>query len=95
MNENIWDNISKIIEEATEELYTKYPDMMNEIMALNKKILDGIAEFFPEEEKKKYKLINDNDGNDQIELQSTSLEDAIDEAFQVLGWNLVVSDFEE
>ena len=67
---------------------------MGEVLAMNKKILDGIAKSFPEEKKKKYKLVNDNDGNDQIELTSTNEEDAITEAFETLGWSLVVSDIE-
>ena len=40
--------------------------------------------------KKKYKLINSNDGNDQIELKSSTEEDATEEALEVLGWTLVV-----
>ena len=91
MNNN-WDNISKVIETATEEFCRVHPDLMSEIMVLNKKILDGISKFFPKEKKKKYKLVNDKDGNEQIELQSTTLEAAVNEAFQVLGWNLVVDD---
>ena len=40
--------------------------------------------------KKKYKLVNNNDGNDQIELKSDNKEAAIEEAIEVLGWTLVV-----
>jgi len=41
------------------------------------------------ENSKKYKLVNNSDGNDQIELESTTEEDAVAEAFDVLGWSLV------
>jgi len=41
------------------------------------------------QEPTKYKLVNNNDGNDQIELESTTEEKAVEEAFDVLGWTLV------
>ena len=37
----------------------------------------------------KYKLVNNQDGNEEIELDSTDEEDATAEAFEVLGWSLV------
>jgi uncharacterized Zn finger protein (UPF0148 family) len=37
----------------------------------------------------KYKLVNNSDGNDQIELESTTEQDAVTEAFELLGWSLV------
>ena len=40
---------------------------------------------------KKYKIVNDNDGNVEIELEATKFEDAITEAFDQLGWTLSVS----
>ena len=58
MNDNNWDNISNVIETATEEFYTNHPELMAEVMALNKKILDG---------KKKLSVY------DQIDRASTSI----------------------
>lgn len=94
MKDKSWDNIAAVIETAMEGFYTKHPKLMDEVMALNKRILDDISKYFPEEKKKKYKLVNDCDGNDQIELTSTNEEDAITEAFETLGWSLVVSELE-
>jgi hypothetical protein len=37
----------------------------------------------------KYKLVNNQDGNNEIELESTNEEDAVTEALEVLGWSLV------
>ena len=36
----------------------------------------------------KYKLVNNQDGNEEIELESNTEEDAVAEAFEVLGWSL-------
>ena len=77
MKDISWDNISGIIKAATDDFYTKHPDMMAEVMALNKMILDGIAEYFPEEEKKKYKLVNDNDGYKK-EIQLMKIAKSVD-----------------
>jgi uncharacterized Zn finger protein (UPF0148 family) len=41
------------------------------------------------EKPKKYKLVNNSDGNEEIELESNTEEDATAEAFEVLGWSLV------
>jgi len=41
------------------------------------------------EERKKYKLVNNNDGNNEIELKSITEENAIAEALEILGWSLV------
>jgi hypothetical protein len=41
------------------------------------------------EERKKYKLVNISDGNNEIELESDTEEDAIAEALEVLGWSFV------
>lgn len=42
-----------------------------------------------EQKPTRYKLVNNSDGNDQIELESNTEEDAITEAFEVLGWSFV------
>jgi len=39
---------------------------------------------------KKYKILNDADGNDEILLESTNADDAKEEALEVLGWTLIV-----
>ena len=44
---------------------------------------------------KRYKLMNDNDGNDEIELQSTTYDEAVQEAFEQLGWNLIEMDLDD
>ena len=41
------------------------------------------------EEPKKYKLVNNNDGNVEIKLESNTEEEAIAEALLVLGWSFV------
>lgn len=38
---------------------------------------------------KKYKLVNNTDGNNEIELESDTEENAIAEALDVLGWSFV------
>ena len=38
----------------------------------------------------RYKLIDENDPNQEIELQSTNEKDATAEAFEGLGWQLIV-----
>ena len=45
--------------------------------------------------KKKYKIVNNNDGNDQMELKSSTEEDAYEEALEVAGWTLVVEEVED
>ena len=42
------------------------------------------------EEPKKYKLVNNRDGNNEIELESSTREEALAEALDVLGWSLIV-----
>ena len=44
---------------------------------------------------KKYKLVNDNDGNEQIELEATNYPDALQEAWDQLGWRITESNEEE
>ena len=41
------------------------------------------------EERKRYKLVNISDGNNEIELESDTEEEAIAEALDVLGWSFV------
>ena len=43
-----------------------------------------------EEGQKKYKLVNNTDGNVEIELKSDTEEEAIAEALEVLGWSFIV-----
>ena len=40
------------------------------------------------EERKKYKLVNNTDGNNEIEIDSDTEEEAIVEALGALGWSL-------
>jgi len=40
------------------------------------------------EEQKKYKLVNNTDGNNEILLEGITEEEAIAEALDVLGWSL-------
>jgi hypothetical protein len=47
-----------------------------------------------QEKPKKYYLINNNDGNDQIDLQSTTSADAYEEALEILGYTMCVKEFE-
>lgn len=37
----------------------------------------------------KYELVNNADGNDRIELDSTLYDDAAEEAFGILGWYIL------
>jgi hypothetical protein len=41
------------------------------------------------EDRKKYKLVNNTDGNIEIELESDTEEESIAEALEILGWSLV------
>lgn len=43
----------------------------------------------------KFDLINDDDGNEVVELSSETLIDALFEAIEMLGWNLEISDKDE
>lgn len=47
------------------------------------------------EEPKKYKIVDNNDGNIEIELESNTREEAIEEALGVLGWGIVECKNEE
>lgn len=40
----------------------------------------------------KYKIVDNNDGNIEVELESSTREEAIEEALGALGWNLVAYD---
>lgn len=44
---------------------------------------------------KTFKLINENDANEEIELMSNDPSDAMYEALEVLGWMLVEHEDEE
>jgi len=41
------------------------------------------------EKEKRYKLINNMDGNKEVELESDTEKEAIVEAIEALGWSLV------
>ena len=41
------------------------------------------------EEPKKYKLVNNTDGNNEILLEGITEEEAITELLEILGWSLV------
>ena len=44
----------------------------------------------------KYKLLNNNDGNDEMELpDATYYEEALEHALEALGWNLIAYEDEE
>ena len=45
--------------------------------------------------KKKFKLMNNSDGNDAVDLISNTLTDALWESLDVLGWNMVEEEVEE
>ena len=42
------------------------------------------------EEEKRYKLVNNTDGNNQIEIEGDTEEEAMAEVLDALGWSLVV-----
>ena len=41
------------------------------------------------EERKKYKLVSNTDGNNEILLEGDTEEEAITEALKILGWSLI------
>ncbi len=44
---------------------------------------------------KRYSLINNNDGNDVVELESTDVKEALFEGLNYLGWGLIEDDEED
>lgn len=42
------------------------------------------------EERKKYKIVDNNDGNNEILLEGITEEEAIAEMLEILGWSLIV-----
>jgi len=82
-----YEKISAIIKNEIDKFAKEYHNQISNdaMLKLNKKILDQIADLF---EEKKYKIVSDFDGNDDMQIVSSSENDALHEALELLGYSL-------
>ena len=89
------DNITcpKCGKEALRETSHKTGEVHDYCQNCNYEQIPGGSEEIEEEEEeidqKRYKLVNNTDGNNEIELESDTEDDALTEALEILGWSLV------